>query len=87
MLVTVERGVPRREKRVSEHQTTAAAEIVTSEAGVVLWIRRYEMSRAYEVGDTFIEQGQLYLVRKVAITFGRFGGALVEHVVCQIPKG
>jgi len=63
------------------NETTAAAEIVFNERGEVLWVGRYLLNRIHDAGETFITDGKEYLVIKSRVTFGAWGGALVEHVV------
>ena len=59
----------------------AAAEIVSTEDGKVLWVERYVFSRMHGKGESFIRDSKAYLVMHSTVTRGQFGGVLVEHVV------
>ena len=62
-------------------KTLAAAEIVINEKNQVLWVSRYHLKRANAIGQTFIQDCQEYLVLDSRVTFGKLGGALIEHKV------
>ena len=61
--------------------TKCAVEIRFDEAGNVLKAERYIFNRAPREGDTFIEDWKEYLTVKAVVTFGKAGGAMLEHVV------
>jgi hypothetical protein len=61
--------------------TEGAAEIVFNERGDVLWAERYVFARIHGKGDDFIRDYKEYVVTHAAITAGKHGGVLVEHVV------
>lgn len=66
---------------MSAETTKAVAEIVIDESGEVISVERYILSRSHRKGDTFIRDYKEYFVLDSSITFGKHGGALVEHVV------
>lgn len=70
-----------------EHTVRAAAEIVVDESGELLWVDRYIFKRVHGPGETFIRDSRTYLVVASKLTLGKYGGALVEHVVRVEPKG
>lgn len=65
----------------NEYPVKAAAEIAVDENGEVLWVERYIFKRIHGPGESFIRGGKTYEVVASAITRGKHGGALVEHVV------
>lgn len=65
-------------------ESVGGAEVSVSEDGTLLWVERYIMSRAEAVGSTFIRHGKKYLVTGSRVTFGCFGGVLVEHQVKEL---
>lgn len=66
---------------MSAENTKAVAEILIDESGEILSVERYIMNRRHAIGDTFIRDYKEYHVLDSVVTVGRYGGALVEHVV------
>ena len=59
-------------------------EIATNQKGDVLWIEPYPFNRIFAPGDSFVKDSVEYVVIRSAITFGKCGGVLVEHVIKEV---
>jgi hypothetical protein len=66
---------------VTEYPVKAAAEIAINEDGEVLWVERYIFRRIHRQGEMFVRDSVTYEVVSSKVTYGLYGGALVEHVV------
>ena len=62
-------------------QAIQAIEIRFDETGGILKIAPWLFSRIHRPGDTFIDDWKEYRVIASELTVGKYGGALVEHVV------
>ena len=51
------------------------------DSGNLLWHERYIFSRIHGKGERFFRDSVNYKVMDSAVTRGKFGGAIVEHVV------
>lgn len=69
---------------MSADKVKACAEIALDENGEVLWIERYIYKRAHGPGERFIRDSIEYEVTASKISFGFYGGALVEHVCKRV---
>jgi hypothetical protein len=68
------------------YETKHAVEIRLDETGDLLKTAPYGFSRAHAKGEVFTEDSKDYLVLHAAVTFGKHGGTLVEHVVRQLKR-
>lgn len=69
---------------MSTDKVKACAEIALDENGEVLWIERYIFKRAHGAGERFVKDSIEYEVLASKISFGFYGGALVEHVCKRV---
>lgn len=64
-----------------KYPVKACAEICFDERGNLLWIEQYTLTAAHAPGETFVKDSVTYSVDRSKVTEGKFGGAVVEHVV------